>query len=187
VVRANFSGSHLNLSTPAWRRPRRTCPWPSPTPTSSSRSRIRRAIQLSTTGTLKRSTKISTTICRTSHFRMIKVIMANRSCPTVVTMQVGHELHRRVGIDSKTVGFILTRSQLLYMQIITTVVWSISSTFFTRNFCTKFWRQKYTAFVQNFGAKNALLYEKRARKTLMKLTPNHLDQWLLTFYAWRTP
>jgi len=27
-----------------------------------------------------------------------------------------------------------------------------------------------TAFVQNFGDKNALLYEKRARKKLMKLT-----------------
>jgi hypothetical protein len=54
-------------------------------------------------------------------------------------------------------------------------LWSISSTFFACNFRTKFWRQKFqtqnTAFVQNFGAKNALWYKKRARKTLMKLTP----------------
>jgi hypothetical protein len=30
---------------------------------------------------------------------------------------------------------------------------------------------KNTAFIQNFGGKNALSYEKRAGKMLMKLTP----------------
>jgi hypothetical protein len=48
---------------------------------------------------------------------------------------------------------------------------SISSKFYERVFCTKFWRQKLQSFVlalRLFGAK--ILYEKRARKTLMKLT-----------------
>jgi len=55
------------------------------------------------------------------------------------------------------------------------VLWSISPTFFACNFCTKFWRQKFktqnTAFIQNFGTKNALLNENGARNALMKLTP----------------
>ncbi len=41
------------------------------------------------------------------------------------------------------------------------------------NFRMKFWRQKFqtqnTAFVQNFGAINPLLYEKGMLKMLMKL------------------
>ncbi len=52
---------------------------------------------------------------------------------------------------------------------------SFSSTFFARVFCTKVlfcqnvsWEK---CFVRNFGAKNALSYEKRARITLMKLRP----------------
>jgi hypothetical protein len=57
---------------------------------------------------------------------------------------------------------------------ICSMLWSISSMFFARDFHPKFWRQKFqtqnTFFVQNFGA-NALLYEKRGHKTLMKLTP----------------
>ncbi len=50
---------------------------------------------------------------------------------------------------------------------------SISSTFYAHIFCTKFWRQKtkvlFSSYV--FGVKNALLYEKCARKMMMKLTP----------------
>jgi len=49
--------------------------------------------------------------------------------------------------------------------------------FFARNFRTKYWCQKFqtqnTAFVQKFGAKNALLYKKCVCKTLMKLTHGH--------------
>ncbi len=52
---------------------------------------------------------------------------------------------------------------------------SISSTFYARIFCTKFWRQKLQSwakhFVQNFGAKNVLSYEKCLRKMLMKSPP----------------
>jgi hypothetical protein len=52
---------------------------------------------------------------------------------------------------------------------------SISSTLSASGFRTKFWRQKFqtqnTAFVQNFGTKNALSYKKREHKMLMKLTP----------------
>jgi len=46
---------------------------------------------------------------------------------------------------------------------------------FARDFRKKFWRQKFqtqnTAFVRIFSTKNPLSYKKRARKTLMKLTP----------------
>jgi len=38
--------------------------------------------------------------------------------------------------------------------------------FFVQNFAER------SAFVRNFGAKNALSYEKRASKMLMKLTPS---------------
>jgi len=60
--------------------------------------------------------------------------------------------------------------------IVTTyILVSISSISSVRNFCTKFWRQKFqtqnTACVQNFGTKTALSYEKGTHKTLMKLTP----------------
>jgi len=50
---------------------------------------------------------------------------------------------------------------------------SISSTFYARVFYAKFWRQKIQSCVLGlrfFGAK--ILYKKRTRKTLMKLTPS---------------
>jgi len=51
---------------------------------------------------------------------------------------------------------------------------SISSTLSVRDFRTKFWCKNFqtqnTAFVQNFGAKNALSYKKCTHKMLMKLT-----------------
>jgi len=52
---------------------------------------------------------------------------------------------------------------------------SISSTFyahvFAQNVCAKNYKAAQSTSVQNFGAKNELSYEKRACKTLMKLTP----------------
>jgi len=59
---------------------------------------------------------------------------------------------------------------------------SISSAFYARNSCTKFWRQKISnpkhSFVI-FGAK--ILYKKCMRKTLMKLTQG-LKFDILDFY-----
>jgi hypothetical protein len=52
--------------------------------------------------------------------------------------------------------------------------------FYTRVFCTKFWRQKLQIFVLDlrlFGTK--ILYKKHGRKMLMKLTPES-PRWLLS-------
>jgi len=78
---------------------------------------------------------------------------------------------------------------------------SISSTFYARVFCMKFWHQKLQSCVLGlkfFGTK--ILYEKCAGKTLMKLTPYlvielHVQQslsqiqtnksrWLFLSYFW---
>jgi len=45
--------------------------------------------------------------------------------------------------------------------------------FFVQNFGTKIYKAAQSTFIQNFGAKNVLLYEKCALKMLMKLTPGH--------------
>jgi hypothetical protein len=47
---------------------------------------------------------------------------------------------------------------------------SISSTFFCTFFGGKNFKAAQSAFVQNFGAKNTLSYEKRVGKMLMKST-----------------
>jgi hypothetical protein len=40
------------------------------------------------------------------------------------------------------------------------------------DFGAKNYKAAQSAFVQNFGAKNVLLYEKRRHKKLIKLTPD---------------
>jgi len=42
-----------------------------------------------------------------------------------------------------------------------------------QNFCAKNYKAAPSAFVQNFGTKNALWYKKRLHKMLVKLTTEH--------------
>ncbi len=78
----------------------------------------------------------------------------------------GQEGIYRVGVEAHYDGnnsFCLTTSDVNFTNV-------FCAPFLHEIWCQKFQTQN-TALIWNFGTKNALSYEKGARKTLMKLTP----------------